>query len=86
MLNEGDVSWDSGYGSFLSLVRQNYEVSNPIRRSFLQAIAPAAAGLRGPAPSKDVDEIRARRLRVRNRFRLATLLHNSPSLQAGRRF
>lgn len=86
MLNEGDVSWDSGYGSFLSMVRQNYEVSNPIRRSFLQAIAPAAAGLRGPAPSKDVDEIRARRLRVRNRFRLATLLHNSPSLQAGRRF
>jgi hypothetical protein len=81
MLDSSQVAFDGGYASFLSTVRMHFEMSNPIRRSFLGAMAPQAEQLYGEK-SPDAPRPQTRTQLTRNRFWTAYMISKNPELQS----
>merc|ERR1719163_801900 len=84
MLREEFCCFDGGFAAFLSLVRHNHEVQNPIRCSFLAAIAPESSRLHGQPPL-ETPRPQTVRQRVRNRLWVGLLMHHAPQLSASRK-
>lgn len=84
-LIDGDnVSFDGGYTSFLAMVKHHHDVTNPIRRTFLQAIAPKGERLYGEKPSEEGGQ-QSKAQRTRNRFWVGYILSQAPQLQSLRK-
>jgi len=84
MLDGDNVGFDGGYSSFLTMVKHHHDVSNPIRRSFLQAIAPDHARVYGGAPL-EVPRPQNATQRTRNRFWVAYMTSKVPELRFQRK-
>jgi len=79
-----NIGSDSGYGSYLAMVKHHHDTSNPLRHSFLQAIAPQADKLYGEEPC-DVPRPQSIAQRTRNRFWVAYMMSQSPELRSLRK-
>jgi len=84
MLDGDSVGWDGGYSSFLTMVKQHLDVSNPIRRSFLHGIAPDHARVYGEQPL-EAPRPQSAMQRTRNRFWVAYMTSKVPELRFQRK-
>merc|ERR1719161_2491470 len=51
--DEDNITWDWGFGSWLSAASYNYKVTNPLRVGFLMALKPDAHNLHGSPPKEE---------------------------------
>jgi len=80
MLDDENVSWDGGYAAYLSAVKHDHDVSNPIRHGFLQAIAPECNSLFGEKPLEE-PRPQSKMQRTRNRFWTSYMISKAPQLR-----
>jgi len=83
LLGNSQVGYDGGYSSFLAVVKHQHDVSNPIRVSFLQAIAPQGHRLFGEKPLLKPNPQTSKQL-TRNRLWLGYMMSKNTELQAQR--